>query len=51
LRASIAGAVWQAVVRIQPIERETPAPGFMTRAGFSVRNADDFDEIPPDFRD
>lgn len=40
------------IASIQPVRKEKrPKPGFMTRAGFSARMADDFNEIPPGFEE
>jgi prevent-host-death family protein len=41
----------KAVVSIQPFKKQRPKPGSMARAGFSVRIAPDFDDIPPGFED
>lgn len=41
----------KAVARIQPVEKQRPAPGFMARAGFSAKIAPDFDEIPSGFEE
>lgn len=39
------------VVSIQPFKKQRPKPGSMARAGFSVRIAPDFDDIPPGFEE
>jgi prevent-host-death family protein len=39
------------IASIQPIKEQRPTPGCMVRAGFSVRIAPDFDEIPPGFEE
>lgn len=39
------------VATVQPYKEQRPKPGSMARAGFSVRIAPDFDEIPPGFED
>lgn len=39
------------VASIQPFKKARPKPGSMARAGFSVRMAPDFDEIPPGFEE
>ncbi len=39
------------IASIQPVQKDRPTPGFMERAGFSVRIASDFDEIPPGFEE
>ena len=41
----------KAVVSIQPFKKQRTQPGSMARAGFSVRIAPDFDDIPPGFED
>jgi prevent-host-death family protein len=41
----------KAVVRIEPVEREIPPPGFLAQEGWSIQLASDFDAIPPGFDD
>jgi prevent-host-death family protein len=39
------------IASIQPFKKQRPRPGSMARAGFSVRIAPDFNEVPPGFEE
>jgi prevent-host-death family protein len=39
------------IASIQPFKKQRPTPGSMARAGFSVRIAPDFNEVPPGFEE
>jgi prevent-host-death family protein len=41
----------KAVVSIQPVESDIPAPGFLAKAGWSVEIAPDFDSLPRGFEE